>query len=71
MLEKVRDKMQAGAEGLDPMSIIKTLAPQSMQSVEALQKAFWDSVLSGKKATVSENLEPEEEAKPKAPASKS
>lgn len=44
MLEKIREKVQAGAEGLDPVSLMRPFLPPNMQSVEALQKAFWDSI---------------------------
>lgn len=65
MLDKIREQMKAGAEGLDPMSLMKTFMPQGVQSVEALQKVFWDALLSGKKTSVSDELDPKKGAKPK------
>jgi len=41
MMQNIRDKMHAGAEGFDPVSLMKPFLPQNMQAMEALQKAFW------------------------------
>jgi Family of unknown function (DUF6489) len=43
MLEQIRKKMLDGAEGFDPISLMKPLLPEHMQSMSALQKSFWDS----------------------------
>lgn len=52
MLDRIRDKMRKGAEGFDPVTLLKPLMPQGMQSIEALQSAFWQA-FTGKRSTVS------------------
>lgn len=37
-LDKIREKMDAGAEGYDPLSLIQPLFAQSASSMEGLQK---------------------------------
>jgi len=54
MLDRIRDKMRKGAEGFDPVTLLKPLMPQGMQSIEALQTAFWQA-FTGKRSTVSGN----------------
>jgi hypothetical protein len=53
MLDRIGDKMRKGAEGLDPMTLLKPLMPQGMQSMEALQTAFWQA-FTGRRSTVSD-----------------
>ncbi len=55
MLEQIRKKMLDGDEGFDPISLMKTLLPEHMQSMGVLQKRFWDSF------TKSSNKEENEE----------
>lgn len=43
MLETIRNNMQQGASGFDPLSLLKPLFPGQLQSMEMLQKAFWDA----------------------------
>ena len=43
MLEAIRNNMQHGVSGFDPLSLMKPLFPAQMQSMEMLQKAFWDA----------------------------
>lgn len=43
MLQAIRDNMQQGNAGFDPLSLMKPLFPAQMQSMEMMQKAFWDS----------------------------
>lgn len=43
MLQKIRDNMEKGAAGFDPLTMMKPLFPAQMQSMEMLQKAFWDA----------------------------
>lgn len=43
MLQAIRQNMQQGAAGFDPLSLMKPLFPAQMQSMEMLQKAFWDA----------------------------
>jgi len=43
MLEQIRAKMQEGAAGFDPATFMKPFMPENLQSLEALQKGFWDA----------------------------
>jgi len=43
MLQAIRQNMQQGAAGFDPLSLMKPLFPAQMQSMEMLQKSFWDA----------------------------
>jgi hypothetical protein len=38
LMEKVREQMNTGAEGYDPLSLFKVFLPQSTASIEAFQK---------------------------------
>jgi len=42
MMEQIREKMLDGAEGFDPLSLMKPLMPEHLQSMTALQKSFWN-----------------------------
>lgn len=44
MLEAIRDNMQKGVSGFDALSLMKPLFPAQMQTMETLQKAFWDAL---------------------------
>jgi hypothetical protein len=44
MLDKIREKMLAGMDGYDPATLMKPLLPESMQSLEALQRQFWQGL---------------------------
>lgn len=44
MIAHVRDKMVAGVEGYDPLTLMSNLLPQGMQGLEAMQKVFWESM---------------------------
>lgn len=43
MLVSIQKKMQAGVEGFDVLSIMKPLLPAQMQSLDTVQKAFWQA----------------------------
>lgn len=43
MIEKIRDNMVRGVAGFDPVTLMKPFLPAHMQSMEALQKAFWEA----------------------------
>lgn len=43
ILNTIRDNMKQGAAGFDPMTLMKPLFPAQMQSMEMLQKTFWDA----------------------------
>jgi len=44
MLDNIREKMGAGIEGFDAASLMKPFLPESMQSMQAVQKQFWDAM---------------------------
>ncbi len=44
MLGLLREQMLKGAAGLDPATLMKPFLPPHLQSMEALQKAFWDGL---------------------------
>lgn len=44
MLEKVREKMMSGMDGFDPVTLMKPFLPEHMQSLEALQRQFWQGL---------------------------
>lgn len=62
MMENIREKMRAGAEGFDPVSLMKPFLPQNMQAMEALQKAFWKA-FTGSVATSRKDSEENTDAK--------
>jgi hypothetical protein len=43
MMEQVRKKMLDGVEGFDPLSLMKPILPEHLQSITALQKNFWNT----------------------------
>ena len=44
MIEKVREQMKAGAEGFDPLSLMRPFIAPNPQGMEAMQRAFWSGV---------------------------
>ena len=54
MLQAIRDNMQQGTAGFDPLSLMKPLFPAQMQSMEMLQKAFWESFNNAAQKSASE-----------------
>ena len=44
MLDKIREQMQAGAEGFDPLSLMRPFIAPNLQSMEAMQRAFWNGL---------------------------
>lgn len=50
MLERIQEKMRAGVEGFDVLSLMKPVLPNHMQSLDVMQKAFWKA-LSGERKT--------------------
>jgi hypothetical protein len=44
MLSMLRERMRAGAEGYDPLTLMSAFIPQGVQGVEALQKMFWEAM---------------------------
>ena len=43
MMDQIRKKMLDGVEGFDPLSLMKPLMPEHLQSMSALQKSFWNA----------------------------
>lgn len=43
MLELIREKMLAGAAGFDPATVMRPFLPEHLQSLEAMQKSFWEA----------------------------
>jgi hypothetical protein len=43
MLEKFRERMQAGAEGFDPVSLMQPFLAPNLGAMESMQKAFWQA----------------------------
>ena len=44
MIEKIREQMRAGVEGFDPVSMMRPFIAPNLQSMEAMQRAFWDGL---------------------------
>lgn len=53
MLEKIREKMQQGEDGFDPLSLMRPYLAPDMSSLEAMQKAFWQAFSGGSDAKAS------------------
>ena len=43
LMQAIRDNMNQGVSGFDPLNLMRPLFPAQMQSMELLQKAFWDA----------------------------
>lgn len=43
ILDKIREDMTKGVSGLDAFNIMKPYFPAHLQSMESLQKAFWNA----------------------------
>ena len=43
LLEQVRRNMQAGLKGFDPSTLLAPFLPSNLQSLEALQRSFWQA----------------------------
>ena len=51
MIEKIREQMQAGVEGFDPLGMMRPFIAPNLQSMEGMQRAFWDGVSAMANAT--------------------
>ena len=51
MIERIKEKMKAGDQGFDPLTLMQAFLVPNMSNLEAMQKAFWESfaAASGKK----------------------
>jgi hypothetical protein len=54
VLERIQDKMRAGVEGFDVLSLIKPMLPPHMQSLDVMQKALWKVFSSDKTTSIAE-----------------
>ena len=43
ILQKIQDDIASGVTGFDALSLMKPYLPAHMQSLEAMQNAFWKS----------------------------
>lgn len=43
VMQALRDNMQKGVVGFDPLTLLKPLLPAQFQSLERFQKAFWEA----------------------------
>ena len=57
IIAAIRENMHKGVAGFDPMTLMKPLLPAQMQSLEMLQKIFWDAFTQKKAASNSSNEE--------------
>lgn len=55
MIQVIRENMQKGVAGFDAMTLMKPLLPTQIQSMELLQKAFWDAFAKAGGSAVPEN----------------
>ena len=44
MIEKIREQMQAGVEGFDPLTMMRPFIAPDLQGMEAMQRAFWNGL---------------------------
>ena len=51
MIEKIREQMQAGVEGYDPLTMMRPFIAPNLQSMEAMQRAFWNGLSAMANAT--------------------
>jgi len=45
LIDKIRENMQAGMQGFDPASLLKPVMPPNLQSMQAFQQAFWETMM--------------------------
>ena len=43
VMDTIRENMKKGVTGFDALTLMKPMMPTQLQSMEALQKAFWDA----------------------------
>lgn len=43
IMDTIRENMRKGVSGFDAMTLMKPLLPPQMQSMESMQKAFWEA----------------------------
>ncbi len=47
MVKLMQERMRAGVEGYDPVSLMAEMLPKGMQGVEAMQRMFWEGLSRG------------------------
>nr|VFK22423.1 MAG: hypothetical protein BECKMB1821G_GA0114241_100225 [Candidatus Kentron sp. MB]VFK28783.1 MAG: hypothetical protein BECKMB1821I_GA0114274_100726 [Candidatus Kentron sp. MB]VFK74094.1 MAG: hypothetical protein BECKMB1821H_GA0114242_100125 [Candidatus Kentron sp. MB] len=52
LLERIQEKMSSSVEGFDVLNLMKPLVPPHMQSLDVVQKAFWQMFSNGKTTIV-------------------
>ena len=52
MIEKIREQMQAGVEGFDPLGMMRPFIAPDLKSMESMQRAFWNGLSTMANATV-------------------
>ena len=57
MIEKIREQMQAGVEGFDPLTMMRPFIAPNLQSMEAMQRTFWNGLSAMATATGSRKRE--------------
>ena len=51
MIDKIREQMQAGVEGFDPLTMMRPFIAPNLQSMESMQRAFWNGLSTMANAT--------------------
>ena len=44
MIDKIREQMQAGVEGFDPLTMMRPFIAPDLRSMESMQRAFWNGL---------------------------
>ncbi len=44
MMAEIRENMRKGVAGFDPLTVMKPFLPANLQSLDGMQKAFWDAM---------------------------
>nr|VFK51133.1 MAG: hypothetical protein BECKTUN1418E_GA0071001_100510 [Candidatus Kentron sp. TUN]VFK51327.1 MAG: hypothetical protein BECKTUN1418D_GA0071000_10079 [Candidatus Kentron sp. TUN]VFK59354.1 MAG: hypothetical protein BECKTUN1418F_GA0071002_11724 [Candidatus Kentron sp. TUN] len=57
MLDRIQEKMSTSVEGFDAINLMKPLLPAHMQSLDVVQKAFWQIFSKDKTSIVSTEAE--------------
>jgi Family of unknown function (DUF6489) len=64
ILDKIREDMTKGVSNLDAFNLMKPYFPAHMQSMESLQKAFWNAFPNVKVKSREEEQDEQDEKKP-------
>jgi hypothetical protein len=58
IVQTLRDNMQKGMQGLDPMTLMASVWPPQMQTLQTMQKVFWDNLTKTMTGQTPEEQEP-------------